>query len=399
MAVSRDLCLVVTDAISFNVLYRGQLEYLAKQGFRLTLICGGAAHEIDKLRERNVGRVIDLGLVREPHPWIDLLSLCRLIWHFLLNRYSTVLYTTPKAILLGSIAALLTLQGRRLAFFQGRVYENFRGLRRLVYRILDWLAVLCSHEVLFVSRSLMCEFVKDIPAAARKGTVLGSGSGNGVDMEAFSLKSISPDQLELLRRDLDIAPSDFVVVIVGRINFDKGIAEIADVIERVGSRDPKVRFLFVGSVENADAQRQLARLTSAESAIHVNFTQDITLYMALADLHLFLSHREGFGNVAVEAAALGIPTLAFDVVGVRDSVAEEVSGWRLRFGDTEAIAAKILELADSPIPTRTQFREARYWVEDNFSQEEVWRRHAAYLRGAIAGKRLCKSMEPPNSKF
>lgn len=398
MYVSRDLCLVVTDAISFNVLYRGQLEYLAKQGFRLTLICGGTAQEIDKLRARNVGRVIDLGLVREPRPWIDLLTLCKLIWHFLSNRYSTVLYTTPKAILLGSIAAFLTLQGRRLAFFQGRVYENFRGLRWLVYRLLDSLAVSCSHEALFVSRSLMCEFVKEIPAAAWKGTVLGSGSGNGVDMEAFSLESISPDQLESLRRDLGISPSDFVVVIVGRINLDKGIAEIADVIERVGSRDPKVRFLFVGGVENADAQRQLDRLTSAGSAIHVDFVQDTTLYMALADLHLFLSHREGFGNVAIEAAALGIPTLAFDVVGIRDSVAEEVSGWRLRFGDTEAIAAKILELADSPIPPRTQFSEARYWAEENFSQEKVWRNHAFYLRGAIAGKRLCKSVERPKNQ-
>ena len=71
--MAKKLCFVVTDAISFNVLYRGQLEYLANSGCELTLICGGSSAQLDTLRARNIGRVIDYGLVRSPSVWRDLL--------------------------------------------------------------------------------------------------------------------------------------------------------------------------------------------------------------------------------------------------------------------------------------------------------------------------------------
>lgn len=375
------ICLVVTDAISFNVLYRSQLEYLKAQGFRLTLICGGGAAEIDKLRTRDVGHVLDLGLVRNPSPRVDLVTLFRLLRHFAANRYDLVLYTTPKALLLASLAACLTLQKRRIAFFQGRVYENYQGLKRKVFRLFDRITLHCSQEALFVSQSLMNEFAIEIPAVTRKGTVLGSGSANGVPVETFSPAAVSADHLATLRSDLGIEPEDFVVTIVGRINPDKGISEVAQVIRRVGIHDKRkrrIRFLFIGRVEGAEAQGQLDRLIRDGSAIHVDFTPDIAVYMALADVHLFLSHREGFGNVAIEAAAMGIPTVAFDVVGIRDSVLEGISGWRFAFGDTDAVSAKLAELASGDGAEQSLQDTARSWAVENFAQEQVWQRYADF---------------------
>lgn len=381
MNKKHELCLVVTSAFSFNVLYRDQLEYLAKQGLRLTLICGGPADEVSKLRARNVGRVIDLGIVREPHLWFDLLSLFKLFWHFLWNRYTTVLYTTPKALFLGSIAALLTLQTRRVAFFQGRVYENFIGLKRSVYLFLDKITITFSHEALFVSESLMLEFVEEVQSVNLKGIVLGAGSANGVDVKTFSQESIPPNELASLRQDLGIASSDFVAVIVGRINLDKGLTEIIDVITRVHSQNQRCCFLFIGQLENAEVQHQVESLIASGSALYVDFTPNVELYMALADLHVFLSHREGFGNVAIEAAALGVPTIAFDVVGVRDSVAQGISGWRFPFGDTEAVAGKILELAANTTTTGELCNYARPWAVEHFSQAKVWQHYLNYLLG------------------
>lgn len=371
------LCFVATDAVSFNVLYRGQLEFLAASGFRLTLICGGNVHEMKKLRARNVGKVIDFSLVRDPNIWIDLVSLFKIFWHFLWNRYETVVCTTPKALLLGSIAAFCTLQKRRIAFFQGRVYENYWGIRRRFYVFLDRIAIAGSHEVLFVSNSLMHEFQKDIPVVKRKGSVVGAGSANGVDVESFSYDAFAPEDLLELRLELGLEASDFVIVIAGRINADKGIKEIADVIEKMRAHRSSVRFLFVGRFESADAERHIGKFLTSGSVVHVGFTSDIARYMALADLHLFLSHREGFGNVAIEAAACGIPTIAFDVVGIRDSVSEGVSGWRVPFGDADAVVLKLIKLSTSP--NRPLIQGARTWAVEHFAQEKVWYAYASHL--------------------
>ena len=374
------VCLIVTDAISFNVLYRGQLEYLVAEGFELTLICGGSVDEINSLRARNVGRVIDLGLVRAPSLWTDTVSLMRLFLHLCFNRYDLVLSSTPKALLLGSFAACMTLQRRRAAFFQGRVYENFRGVRRKMYRFLDRVTVACVHEVLFVSRSLMSEFVDEIPAAGPKGRVLGDGSGNGICHRTFSRESVPSERIVATKHELGLSSSDFVVLVVGRICADKGLKEIAQVADRLDGSNAKI--LLVGRPEGDAAVADLERLVAKGLVRHVPFTADVVSYFAIAHVHLFLSHREGFGNVAIEAAAMGVPTVAFDVVGVRDSVADGVSGIRIAFGDIDTVVKTLQEMMGQAEKTEKNFRTARQWALEKFSSEQVWARYTEFYRGA-----------------
>lgn len=376
--LAKKLCFVVTDAISFNVLYRGQLEYLANSECELTLICGGSSEQLDTLRARNIGRVIDYGLVRSPSVWRDLLCLFKLAWHFLFNRYDVVVSTTPKALLLGSVAAFLTCQSRRVSFFQGRVYENFKGLKRKIYTLLDSIVVACSHEVIFVSKSLMTEFVKDIPSASKKGKVIGGGSGNGVCSDTFSPEVVSESKILMVRHELGIKDTDFVVLSAGRICEDKGINEIIEVANLVAKKVTNVRFIMLGNIEDYKAFERLSELRERGVVIHVDFVSDMTPYFALSDLHLFLSHREGFGNVAIEAAAMGVPTFAFDVVGVRDSVAEGVSGLRFRLGASASVANAILQFISTPEVMGITFEGSRDWAIKNFSKENVWKNYKLF---------------------
>lgn len=376
--MTKKLCFIVTDAISFNVLYRGQLEYLAASGCELTLICGGDSAEMETLRARNLGRVLDYRLVRRPNIGKDLLSLLNIFWHLLFNRYDLVLTTTPKALLLGTVAAFLTAQSRRVAFFQGRVYENFKGFKRTVYTCLDRMVVTCSDEVIFVSQSLMAEFIKDIPSTAKKGKVIGGGSGNGVCSEQFSPEVVSADVVAKIRQNLNIKETDFVLLTAGRICQDKGINEIIEVANFVAEQAPQVRFVMLGSVEDEKAFERLSELRARGIVIHVGFVSDMASYFALADIHLFLTHREGFGNVAIEAAAMGVPTIAFDVVGVRDSVVEGVSGLLFQRGDSASVAHTIVKSIQEPELMRAQFAGSREWAIQNFSKEHVWDKYKDY---------------------
>jgi glycosyltransferase involved in cell wall biosynthesis len=372
-----DICFVATDAISFNVLYRGQLEFLKRRGHSLTLICGGSEAETQRLRDRRVGEVVRVDLVRPPRPAADLKALAQLIWHFKQKRHETVIVTTPKAILLGAIAAWVTGQPRRVVFFQGRVYENFSGLARVFYRALDRLAAWCAHEVLFVSTSLMDEYRREAAVFTQKGRVLGAGSGNGVCGTKFDPLAHAATDVGRLRASLGLLPTEFVALAVGRLCVDKGLAELDALAARAANEDSRVRIVVVGPVEHG-AQPLFNQLMSRGNVVHVGFTQDVTPYFALADVHLFLSHREGFGNVAIEAAAMGVPTIAFDVVGVRDSVSNELSGIRVPFGDISAVWRELARMLLDPDETARKYAGARQWVLENFAQDRAWELYASF---------------------
>lgn len=168
------------------------------------------------------------------------------------------------------------------------------------------------------------------------------------------------------------------MIVVGRICQDKGLTEISDIVRRLADTAPEIRFLFVGPVEDPKAAEQLRQLESVGSVSHVDFVSDVVPYFALADVHLFLSHREGFGNVAIEAAAMGVPTIAFDVVGIRDSVAEGISGWRFAFRDTAAVADAIQRFCNGELGGRQSSIDARKWAIEQFDQKKVWNAYADF---------------------
>jgi glycosyltransferase involved in cell wall biosynthesis len=109
---------------------------------------------------------------------------------------------------------------------------------------------------------------------------------------------------------------------------------------------------------------------------------DIERFFQVADLHLFLSHREGFGNVAIEAAAVGVPTFGFDVVGVRDSVIRGATGELFPFRDITAVEAGVRAAIADPKQFKGRFSGARDAVAERFSQSTIWNTYAAiFLNG------------------
>lgn len=374
------LCLVVSDVSSFNSLYRGQLEFLADKGVSLTLICGGSEEGFRKLRGRNVGMVHDFGITRRPSLFSDTLALFKLFFHFLFHRYDVVLITTPKAILLGNLAAFFAAQRRRVVFFQGRVYENYSGWKRTLFLLLDQLAIRSAHESIFVSRSLLTRYIKDFPNLEHKFSVVGDGSGNGVSIQKFDPNSYSIEQKSEIRRSIGLEKDDFVVLSVGRVCKDKGVSDLLRVVESLAEYI-KIKFVVLGPVDDGNSHELLGKMTSGGRVFYLGSVDDVAAYMAISDLHLFLSHREGFGNVAIEAAAMGLPTIGYDVVGIKDSINQKVSGYRYPFGDAEAVTKSILSFFYDPDKAKGFRQPARDWVAEKFSDEKVWQNYLNfYLR-------------------
>ena len=112
----------------------------------------------------------------------------------------------------------------------------------------------------------------------------------------------------------------------------------------------------------------------AESVRHLGALDDeqLSLAYAASDVHVFPVREvegdvEGFGMVAIEAAAYGLPTVAFAVGGVPDAVADGISGYLVKPGDYDAFADCVSQALDGePRLDRrhiAEFAQAFNWSE------------------------------------
>ena len=371
------IAFLATTAISLNQLMRGQLEFLHSQGVKIDIYSGGPDGEIRALKARKIGRVSYVPFRRRPNPFWDFVSLIWLMAHFTVRRYDAVISSTPKALLIGPLAAFLTRQPWRIAWVRGRVYENFRGWKRRFYIALDRLTFRLSHEVLFVSPSLISAYAADALIPAGKGTLVGHGSSNGVDLDRF--RPLPDKDRTDLRTQLGLSSRDFVIVVVGRLREDKGTKDVLELWRRLQDVE-NLRILLVGRIEEPALRKTL--LKDQQNRLRwFAPTDNVERFFQVADLHLFLSHREGFGNAAIEAAAVGVPTFGFDVVGLRDSIFDDVTGKLFRLGDLDSIEHAVRSAMNDRDALARKYPHAREIVASRFAQQEVWQNYAHVLLG------------------
>lgn len=138
--------------------------------------------------------------------------------------------------------------------------------------------------------------------------------GRGVDCQRFNPLHRSMD----LRRRLGFADDDIVVLYVGRLAREKGLADLLDAMRQRGASRERVRFLLVG---DGPYEAEL-RARAPNDAVFTGRREgaELAALYASSDVFVFPSVTDTFGNVLLEAIASGLPVVAADARATRTLV-------------------------------------------------------------------------------
>jgi glycosyltransferase involved in cell wall biosynthesis len=232
------------------------------------------------------------------------------------------------------------------------------------------------------------------------------------------LVAVSPSTLAEMRRQLgfrqqiylvpngtaplppsaEVTSASPLISVITRLVPHKRLHLLVEAVPELLARWPGLRVEIAGTGPAADALRQQVRDLALEHAVHLPgrvSEQEKSDLLHRSWLTAVPSQAEGWGLTVMEASAAGVPTIAFDVPGLRDSVRDGVTGWLVPPGQTlaETAAGALEQLAD-PGRRQATATQCRQWAQ-RFSWDDSAERLASVVisemgqaaRGTRSGRR------------
>ena len=367
------LMFVVNSSLAVGFL-QGQAQYFQREGFDVSICCPPRREEEWEVSLPENIRMIDVPMEREIAPLQDIRSLWRL-WRLIrLRRPLITNVGTPKAGLLGGLAAWLNRVPCRVYTLHGLRFETAKGLQRKILLWCERLACNLAHRVICVSQSVRDNAIASGLAPKARFLVLRSGSCNGVDASHYAPSPKILRQAAEVRRELGIPLTAPVVLFVGRLTRDKGVPELMKAVSELLPRFPELRLLLVGCFEGGDPVPDNVRrfLELNSQMVYVGTVQDTAPYYAAADVLVLPSHREGLPTVVLEAQAAGTPVIGAAATGIVDVISDGETGLLFPVGEVDALRESIAKILSNDALANKLRLAGLDQVHRKFQQEPIW---------------------------
>ncbi|MFZ2302789.1 MAG: glycosyltransferase family 4 protein [Gallionella sp.] len=361
----KKLCFVATVPA---VLHSFLKEHISSCAQKWTVSIVSAPIDAELLRDIPAS-FIPLSIERKVSPWRDLLTLVQLVMLFRRERFDLVHSIMPKTGFLSMLAAWLAGVPNRIHTFTGQVWASKRGWRRRILKQFDKLIVLFATHILVDSPSQRDFLVSEGVLPQGKGMVIEHGSICGIDAHRFHPNMPTN---KAVRAELNIGLEQTVILFLGRLNRDKGMPELAAAFADIASHHADVMLVLVGAEEDFPfVNLQAICGKHSDRLRRVSFTPTPERYMATADIFCLPSHREGFGQVIIEAGASGVPSVASRIYGITDAIEEGKTGLLFPAGDTAALKHALLELIENRDLRRQMGKAARVRALELFPSDKI----------------------------
>jgi glycosyltransferase, family 1 len=370
----KKLIRITTVPTSMRTLLKGQLKFM-KQYYEVIGVSSDGECFDEMLEEQGNIKGVKIEMTRRITLLKDLKALLLLIKLFRKERPFIVHTHTPKAGLLGMIAARIANVPNRLHTIAGLPLLVATGPKRKILNVTERITNSCATKVYPNSFKMMSIMESLHLADPKKMKVLCNGSTNGIDTFYFSSDNI-PRNREEIRKSLNIGNDYFVFVFVGRVVKDKGINELAKAFKKIAGEYEKCILIVVGKFEPAldpilpDNEKFIREHPSIR---YVGFQSDVRPYLKAADALVFPSYREGFPNVVMQAGAMGLPSIVSDINGCNEIIVESKNGTIIPPRDSDALYIAMKHFLDNKDEVKSFATNARSMITSRYEQKDVWK--------------------------
>jgi glycosyltransferase involved in cell wall biosynthesis len=298
-------------------------------GYEEKISALGIPYKVLPVDKRGVNPIADMRLIATLYRW------------YRQGRPDVVHHFTIKPVIYGSIAARLAGVPRIVNTITGLgyVYTGRQGPLRWIVDLLYRIALRCSHVVFFQNDDDRTLFLRNGLVRAEVASLM----REGVDIQRFHPAVVAAS---------NGSEGAVAVLMLSRVLRDKGVYEYVDAARILKKAMPNVRCSILGEI---DMRNPSAVPEEAVNAWHeegvvrwFRHTDEVRPYIAMADIVVLPSYREGMPRSLLEASAMGKAVIATDVVGCREVVEHGRTGLLVPVRDAEALAKAIIELARDP---------------------------------------------------
>lgn len=369
----KKLIRITTVPLSLEKLLEGQLAFM-KDYFEVVAISA------DKERLKTYGnsegvRVFHLELTRKITPLRDIAAVYKL-YRFLKKERPVIVHThTPKAGIVGMMAAWLAKVPNRLHTVAGLPLMETTGFKRKVLDFVEKMTYRFATKVYPNSKGLYDFIVSEKLTSTDKLSIIGLGSSNGIDTSDFDPSFFTEEIKDSFREKIGIPKNEFVFIFVGRLVKDKGINELIQAFLKLTESQKNSSLLLVGPFESDldPLSEETINHIEKNTNIHsVGYKVDVRAYFAIADALVFPSYREGFPNVVMQAGAMGLPSIVTDINGCNEIIEQGVNGLIISPKNVDELYEAMKLLIADPILYSNLKKFARKNIEEKYDRQYVW---------------------------
>jgi glycosyltransferase involved in cell wall biosynthesis len=357
---------------------------LDKTKYDVDLIVGASA---DRWRAQGYGInwIQAPNLVRRAHPLKDWRAAQTLKRLFLKRQYHIVHTHLGKAGILGRWAAHQARVPIVIHGLHGGTFNPTQNaLENAFYRWIEKKAMLWTDKVISVGEDLMQRYL-DAGVGAPKDYVI---IHSGMDLSAFRQAAIRRDFIRIAKRhELGLPANAFIAGYIAALEWRKGHRHLINMMQQLAPHHPNLHMIFAGEGFSAQRLKALVARTGQTERIHfLGYRNDVPEIMAMLDVKLFVSEREGLPQVLVQANTVGIPILAFEAEGIREVVHDGFNGYVFRQGDIHGLSQALIQFIENPSLARQMGQRGQRLVDDRWDIVTMQRKTEALYEQLLKEK-------------
>ena len=359
---------------------------LAGSQYEVDLIVGASA---DRWRAEGYGvnwiQIPDL--IRLAHPTKDVRAARRLRRLFEEKKYHIVHTHLGKAGVLGRWAAHQARVPIVIHGLHGATFNPTQSaLENAVYLWFEKHAMRWTDKVISVGEDLMQRYLDAGVGSPEDYVIIHSG----MDLSAFrQAAALSKEKRLAKRRELGLPEDAFIAGCIAALEWRKGHHYLVEIMKALAAQYPQLHMAFAGEGFSAQRLKKLVRDAGLDERIHfLGYRNDAPEIMAMLDVKLFASEREGLPQVLVQANAVGVPILSFEAEGVREVVKDGVNGFVFRQGDIHGMTLALKQFIENPELAREMGRRGQTLVDDRWDITTMQRKTRTLYEQLLQEKQL-----------